>query len=715
MIFTPNSAFWESKLSLPLDQRVALAPAELVDFVAQFNAATNNPSIPLSADPPVSFVQDLQAAISELPTGVKERLEHRLLGVFLMHGVGSSAVTDVIAHPNGDLIGAFVVIDVDVFSNAQANSWVTWRENTPFAPAAGITLEAVIADEGNNDRKSALQYVLLHEFGHVLTANTPLMPDWWSAPDQIKPADQYAFLPISWTVDGGKAIVPLASQDFPLRKQVVYYETPKLSAESLPAIYRDLAQTAFPTLYAAINVFEDFAETFASYVHCVLLKKPFSLRVVQQGEVIELGNFWDSPRSQDKADLLNVFFSVPPMPLYRQAAIPPQPAFPANFETEFLGLAPFLRISVVGGDLRPIAQMLLAKAGEQENNPYLWMNLATAFFTVGQRDMALTIQAQALEDQRSYFIPAAQKPAKYRLLVLAAAGDLAENSPIDCLLENGSVDLAYYFASSDAPLPTNLPAHDAVFVAISDTEESRPILNKLEPLLKNWDKPIINRPEYIVNVERETASRLLQGVPGLAMPTTGQVSRNVIATAIEEEFPYPIILRPVGSHAGKDLARIDSAVALESYFECVKVESFYISRFVDYSGTDGLFRKYRIALIDGKPFASHMAISSDWMIHYLNAGMYEDAAKRAEEEAFMANFDAFAQKHQAALSAIHQRSKLEYVCVDCAETRDGDLLVFEIDHAMVVHAMDSTALFPYKQVYMQQVKKAFENYLGSVI
>ena len=138
---------------------------------------------------------------------------------------------------------------------------------------------------------------------------------------------------------------------------------------------------------------------------------------------------------------------------------------------------------------------------------------------------------------------------------------------------------------------------------------------------------------------------------------------------------------------------------------------FYLSNFIDYSGPDGQFRKLRVALIDGRPFACHMGVSSHWMIHYVNAGMYEDAAKRAEELAFMEGFAAFAARHAGALAAIHQRSQLDYVCIDCAETRDGELLIFEIDHAMVVHAMDPEDLFPYKQVHMQKVKQAFEDYL----
>jgi hypothetical protein len=106
-----------------------------------------------------------------------------------------------------------------------------------------------------------------------------------------------------------------------------------------------------------------------------------------------------------------------------------------------------------------------------------------------------------------------------------------------------------------------------------------------------------------------------------------------------------------------------------------------------------------------------MGVSANWMIHYVNAGMYEDAHKREEEKAFMEHFGDFAQRHRAALDAIYQRTHLDYVCIDCAETQDGQLLIFEVDHTMVVHAMDPEQLFPYKQVHMEKVRTAFLDYL----
>jgi hypothetical protein len=126
-----------------------------------------------------------------------------------------------------------------------------------------------------------------------------------------------------------------------------------------------------------------------------------------------------------------------------------------------------------------------------------------------------------------------------------------------------------------------------------------------------------------------------------------------------------------------------------------------------------LFRKYRIVLIEGRPFLCHMAISENWMVHYLNANMTgENSAKRDEEAATMHHFDQdFAVRHQAAFEVLNDTFPLDYYGIDCAETKDGRLLIFEVDTGMIVHAMDPVDMFPYKQDNMRNVFAAFQRML----
>jgi glutathione synthase/RimK-type ligase-like ATP-grasp enzyme len=182
---------------------------------------------------------------------------------------------------------------------------------------------------------------------------------------------------------------------------------------------------------------------------------------------------------------------------------------------------------------------------------------------------------------------------------------------------------------------------------------------------------------------------------------------------IAADLGFPVIVRPRGSHAGNGLARIDDAAALTRYLDEHDGELFFISRFVDYASADGLFRKYRVVFVDGRAYACHMAIAERWDIWYLNAGMMESAAKRLEEETFMRTFDiGFGRRHQTALSAMADRIGLDYFTVDCAETKDGSLLIFEADNTAVVHNMDSPELFPYKPPQMRKIFDAFAAMLG---
>ena len=75
----------------------------------------------------------------------------------------------------------------------------------------------------------------------------------------------------------------------------------------------------------------------------------------------------------------------------------------------------------------------------------------------------------------------------------------------------------------------------------------------------------------------------------------------------------------------------------------------------------------------------------------------------------MEGFDKdFGGRHAAAFAALHQRLGLDYFAIDCAETPDGGLLIFEADVAMIVHDLDPAGLYPYKKTQMRAVFDAFE-------
>ena len=386
-----------------------------------------------------------------------------------------------------------------------------------------------------------------------------------------------------------------------------------------------------------------------------------------------------------------------------------------------IGVAPLMRRAFLGEDLKPLCAALLARARENLTDANAYLDCSTVLQLTNNRDSALAVQAQAIEMQALYSLPARQAAPGLRLLVIMGPGDLMANTPIEFLLEDSDVSLDMLYVTLESDWPEVVPDHDVMMVAVAESADNQPLLQRLAGFVANWPRPVINLPEYIAVLSRDGVCAALQNVSNLDMPITLRTDRATLQAlgagtttvgALLPQDDFPLIVRPIGSHAGQNLEKITHSDDLKDYLARVDAEQFYLSRFVDYRNADGLFRKYRIALIEGRAFVCHFAVSSHWMIHYLNAGMAASAEKRAEEAACMADFDTeFAQRHAPALQAIYQRMGLAYLGIDCAETSTGDLLIFEIDNAMVVHAMDDEQMFPYKKPAMQKVFTAFRQML----
>jgi hypothetical protein len=171
---------------------------------------------------------------------------------------------------------------------------------------------------------------------------------------------------------------------------------------------------------------------------------------------------------------------------------------------------------------------------------------------------------------------------------------------------------------------------------------------------------------------------------------------------------FPLVVRPISTHAGNGMERIIDIPGLSAWLSTQPAPELYVAPFIDFRGPDGLYNKQRVVFIEGKAFASHMALSEHWIVHYLSAGMAQSPAKRAVEQAWMENFDTdFAIRHKESFAALYRHIGLDYFGIDCAELPDGRLLVFELDVAMVVHNMDSAVIYPYKQVAMRKLFDAF--------
>jgi hypothetical protein len=127
---------------------------------------------------------------------------------------------------------------------------------------------------------------------------------------------------------------------------------------------------------------------------------------------------------------------------------------------QYLGLAPFLRASIAGQDLRSVTNQMLQRLALDESNPQLLMNLSIAMQCLNHRALGLEFQSAALAIVQTFTLPARMQPAQIRLLMLATHGSLQANTPLDCLLEGSDVALTVHFVNASLDTLADVPEHD---------------------------------------------------------------------------------------------------------------------------------------------------------------------------------------------------------------------------------------------------------------
>ncbi len=324
----------------------------------------------------------------------------------------------------------------------------------------------------------------------------------------------------------------------------------------------------------------------------------------------------------------------------------------------------------------------------------------------GDRERALAHQRRVLETRRLFSSAAPNE--RRRVLVLCAPGDWQANIPVDFLFDRTSTTVhKLYLLDTPRLLAEAIPEHDVIWNTIAESPDALPYLALADLVARAAQRPFLNLSARVLATARMQLGETLRATGAVVAPIAER-SREALAHG-EVPFAFPIIVRPVGSHAGHGLERLDTAAQCAAYTERAPSDAYYASPFVDYRSADGYYRKYRVVFVDGEPFAVHLAISPNWMIHYYNAPMAENAWMRDEEARFLADVHGvFDGARAAALREIASAVGLEYFGIDCTIAPDGRVLVFEADPAMLVHTSDPIERYPYKHRYIPRIYRAVE-------
>lgn len=230
-----------------------------------------------------------------------------------------------------------------------------------------------------------------------------------------------------------------------------------------------------------------------------------------------------------------------------------------------------------------------------------------------------------------------------------------------------------------------------IFNEISDPDSHHDTLERCATVCNQLKVPVINHPEKILHTTRDNVARRLDGIPGVHMPRTIRFrprSPEDIFTKIDEAgFVFPVIVRIAGVHGG------ESNVFLESRDDLHKLHVypfdsswFYLTQFIDYRSDDGLYRKYRIIVVDRNPLLRHLLIDSKWMIHASSRNYMQNKTQLWIEE--QKRYDSFELELKPviapAIQEIARRLGLDYFGIDCNINEQGEMLIFEANANMNV-------------------------------
>ena len=393
------------------------------------------------------------------------------------------------------------------------------------------------------------------------------------------------------------------------------------------------------------------------------------------------------------------------------------------------------------GDTVKAAAARFAAEALETRQPALLYNLATGYFRHGHVDLAekwyrttLTLDpsyasahenlALILRDsgrgeeaeqhlhtayQQQWLFEEAGAKQEAKVLLLCAAGlgnvPVEHTLPIDrfarvrCMVEYAPDDVV-----------AQSPACDLIFNLAGDPDVPAASSARLADILRTAKRPVLNGLDAVAWTRRDRLAERLAGIPNIVVPQVRRVELAGQGTAVLLEAlgdaSYPLILRPAASHGGQGVVLASNAAAVQAA-PLGDAQVVYTTAYHDFAGEDGLYRKYRIIYVDGKPYPYHLAISGSWLVHYFSADMLACDWKLEEEQRFLANPESeLGARAMRAIEAIGERLGLHYGGIDFSVLPDGKVLVFEANATMLVHPEQANGPLAHKNTYIQAIVDA---------
>jgi len=294
----------------------------------------------------------------------------------------------------------------------------------------------------------------------------------------------------------------------------------------------------------------------------------------------------------------------------------------------------------------------------------------------------------------------------WRSLLVSARGG---NIPTALWIDDRRFTIHALYADY-ADIACDLPEHRLVMNAIGDADLCGEALERAERLLARTTGPVINPPARVRATGRADNARRLAGIAGVIVPRIERISRREL-----DRLRYPVLLRSPGFHTGRHFVHVQSRAAAGEAAAALAGEELLAIEYLDARGADGMARKYRVMFIDGRIYPLHLAISTDWKVHYFSADMARSADFREEERRFLCDMPGvLGPRAMEALTRVAAALDLQYAGADFALARDGSVLLFEANATMVVFPPGPDPLWDYRRAAIETALDEVRSALGPI-
>jgi Tetratricopeptide repeat len=290
-------------------------------------------------------------------------------------------------------------------------------------------------------------------------------------------------------------------------------------------------------------------------------------------------------------------------------------------------------------------------------------------------------------------------PVRVLLLVSAVGGNTPMTSFLDDQFFETHVLVTEYY---DPKVP--LPPHDVVFNSVGDADICREGLEAACMVVRRTQRPVINHPLAVLKTGRLSNVMRVCSVPNVVVPQMAAFKRRMLtgpsasAFVASGGFTFPLLLRAPGFHTGLHFFRVGDLRELVSAVERIPGDDVWLIEQLDARDVNGMYRKLRVMMIDGRLYPLHLAISKDWKVHYFRADMADSPKNRLVDGEFLSDMErAIGAPAVAALNRICATLDLDYAGIDFAVNAAGKVLFFEANATMVMAPLSADPKWDYRR------------------